>query len=190
MDFTLKISEEGLQVIMAALECYSRLGINQFSYCLEHNPAFDKLGWDDKRRIEDYLKHEIDARNFGIHHPEVERFNQAFQIKKEIQKNIAIARQPVRNHLTNEYDGAMGDLPCVPVFLDENGEAVRDEIRICVPKKHRVKLRKMIYDKDFKTLWDFVDKNIDFKGVRGNSTRITDDAHWLIVSQPYRLTQP
>ena len=119
--FNIKITEEALAVMMSALECYSRLGINQFRYCLEHNPAFEKLSYEKRHEIENFLKSHIDSRNFGIYHPKVTTFNKAFQIKKEIQKVLAVSKNPIVDNFTNEYDGALGDYDYVPGVITEAG---------------------------------------------------------------------
>ena len=184
--FNIKITEDGLNTIMRALECYSRLGLNQFAYCLEHNPKFDRLDWDDKREIEDYLRHKIDSRNFGIYHPEVAKFNEAFQIKKEIEKHIAISKEPVMEHMTNIYDGALADYEYIPKFYDDAGNKLEHQITQDIPKKHQEKLKNFGKKKDFEGLWHYVDKHLNI-GIRGNSTRISDDYTQITIVKPYKI---
>lgn len=186
-EFTIKITKEGLKTIMAALECYSRLGVNQFAYCLEHNPAFDKLDWGEKREVEEYLRFKIDNRGFGIYHPDVAPFTKAFEIKKEIQKYVTIAEKPIMEHIENSYDGAPKDEPYLPHFIDEKGERVRHEIRIKIPKKNQSEAKILIAKGKFDELWGYINKNINFNGVTGNSTRISDDGTEIIISSPYRI---
>ena len=184
--FNIKISEDGLNTIMKALECYSRLGLNQFAYCLEHNPKFDRLDWDDKREIEDYLRHKIDSRNFGIYHPEVAKFNEAFQIKKEIEKHIAISKEPVMEHMTNIYDGAIAEYEYVPKFYDDAGNKLEHQIAQDIPKKHQPKLKKFAENKDFENLWKYVNKHLR-TNIKGNATRISDDYTKMIIVKPYKI---
>ena len=186
--FNIKITEEGLNTIMKALECYSRLGINQFTYCLEHNPKFKELDWDDKREIEDYLRHKIDSRGLGIYHPEVAKFNEAFQIKKEIEKNIAISKEPVMKHMSNSYDGALSDYEYIPRFYDDSGNKVEHQIIQEIPEKHQEKLKNLGKKKDFEGLWRYVDKHLKI-GVRGNATRISDDYTQVVIVKPYELVK-
>jgi hypothetical protein len=185
--FNIKISEDGLNSIMKALECYSRLGLNQFAYCLEHNPKFDRLDWDDKREIEEYLRHKIDARNFGIYHPEVAKFNQAFQIKKEIEKHISIAREPIMQHITNNYDGALEEEAYLPFFFDDSGNKIEHKISIKIDKKHHSKLKKLKESKKYEELWQYVDKNIKNNDIKGLSSEISSDFNELIIYKPYKL---
>lgn len=185
--FNIKITEEGLNTIMKALECYSRLGINQFTYCLEHNPKFDRLDWDDKREIEDYLRHKIDSRSFGIHHPEVAKFNEAFQIKKEIEKNIAISKEPVMKHISNAYNGALDKYEYIPKFCDNNGNELKHEISIPISLKHQKKLKALGEKEDYAGLWKYVDKH-NLKGkIRGTTSEVSADYTKLIIFQPYEI---
>jgi hypothetical protein len=185
--FKLEISEKGLQTIMSALECYSRLGINQFGYCLEHNPAFNKLDYETRDEIEKYLKFKIDSRNFGIYHPEVVKFHDAWQIKKEIQKQVAISKEPIMEHYTNTYDGATDGHDFVPIFLDENGNKIEHKTEIEIPKNIRGKLKKLSSQSKWPEIWDLIDKNVDRKGIRGNMTRIAEDFTKITIHKPYRI---
>jgi len=184
--FNIKITEEGLNTIMKALECYSRLGINQFTYCLEHNPKFEELDWDDQREIEDYLRHKIDSRSLGIYHPEVAKFNEAFQIKKEIEKNIAISKEPVMKDISNSYDGASSDYEYIPRFYDDSGNKVEHQIIQEIPEKHQEKLKNLGKNKDFEGLWRYVDEHLKI-GLGGSATRISDDYTQIIIVKPYKI---
>jgi hypothetical protein len=185
--FNIKISESGLKTIQDALECYSRLGINQFRYCLEHNPKFAAMSYDERHEIEDYLRHKIDSRDFGIYHPEVTKFNEAFQIKKEIQKNIAISKEPLMEHFTNTYDGALEDYEYIPKFYDDAGNKIKHEISIPISKKHQTKIRNYFKAKDFEGMWEYIDQNNLTKGIRGDSTSVTNRFMKIVISKPYKI---
>ena len=188
--FTLKINQDGLNTIMHALECYSRLGCNQFAYVLESHPKFNNLDWEDKREIEEYLRHKIDERNFGIYHEAVAAFNQAFQIKKEIQKNVALADNPIRGHMTNIYDGALKKYDYIPVFIDENGEEIKDAISFEIPKKYRKTFEGYAKMGDYNKMWDAVDKwKIVPEDIRGNKREIAEGFSKVTVYEPYRMTR-
>jgi hypothetical protein len=185
--FNIKVTEETLEVMMCALECYSRLGINQFGYCLEHNPAFGKLGYEKRHEIENFLKSHIDSRNFGIYHPEVTTFNKAFQIKKEIQKVLAISKNPIVDHFTNEYDGALGDYDYVPKFYDDDGNRLDHKIVIDISKKHQKKLSALSKEKKYEELWKYVDIHIKTDNIKGSKSEISEDFKYLIIYKPYRV---
>lgn len=184
--YTIQISEEGLKGIQAALDCYSRLGINQFSYCLEHNPAFVKLEWEDQQQIEEYLKFKIDSRGFGIYHPDVKKFTRAFEIMQEIEKYMAISENPIRESHSKDYDGALNPTEDIPVFLDENGKRIEDKIEIDIPKNHQRAIKILADKKDFEALWNYIDNIGLKKDINGPKSRISDDFSKLIIYSPYR----
>jgi hypothetical protein len=185
--YTLRISEDGLETIKAALESYSRLGLNQFRYCLEHNPSFNKLDWETQGKIEEYLKYAIDSRNFGIHHPEVKQFNKAFQIKKEIQKHIAISQEPIMEGFSNAYDGAMSGCDYIPIFLDEKGEKIEHKIELKIPAKVQTRLKKLASKSKWDEAWDLVNKTCNSEGIKGNQSEISPDFSKVTIYGPYRL---
>ena len=184
------MTSEGLKTIINALECYSRLGCNQFNYCLEFNPAFYKLDWVKRQEINDYLHNEIDSRNFGIYSPEVEEFMKAYEIKKEIEMQLVISEQPIMENGGNkDYDGALYKRDYIPTFTDNDGNEINHEIKINIPKKHRAKLEALALKKEWNNIWNYIDKIIDLKNVRGNSTRISDDFTTIIISKPYKISK-
>lgn len=189
--FNITISKEGLRTIMRALECYSRLGINQFGYCLEHNPAFAKLDYEERDGIEKYLRSKIDARNFGIYHPEVAEFTEAFQINKEIEKYVALSEVGwVAESYSKSYDGALDEnAPNIPKFRDSNGNSLLWERVFEIPLRLRKKMMNLSKSKKYTEIWDLVNKNIDFGGIKGNSTRISDDFTKIIISKPYKISE-
>ena len=148
------------------------------------------MSWGDKREIEDYLRNKIDSRSFGIYHPEVAEFNEAFQIMKEIQKNIAISDKPVMDHTSNIYDGALYNYDFLPKFYDDAGNKMEHEITIPIPAKHHKKL-KNFYDtnKDYEAIWKYIDSHNLTNGIRGNSSRISDCLTKITISKPYTLNK-
>jgi len=186
--FNIKISKEGLQTIQNALECYSRLGINQFGYCLEHNPKFATLTYDDRNEIEKYLRDKIDNRSMGIHHPEVAKFHEAFQIRKEIQLHVAIDDNPIMEDFTNVYDGGRSDNAAnIPAFYDDGGKRLRHEFQIPIAPKHRKKLKGFVTKKEYEKMWKYVGKYINLVPIRGSTSRISEDFMAVIISKPYKL---
>lgn len=188
-EFTIKITKEGLKTISAALECYSRLGCNQFKYCLAHNPSFAKLGWEEQSEIEDHLRSDIDSRNFGIYSPEVKNFTKAYEIKKEIDQKIVLSEKPIMEGFSKQYDGALHDYDYLPKFYGEDGKAVKHEVSINIPKKYQHKLKKLAENKDWNGLWDYIDKHVPFNGVRGNAANVSEDFTKITISKPYRLSK-
>lgn len=184
--FNLKITKGGLQTIVQALECYSRLGINQFTYCLDAHPKFAALSWDRKKHIEDFLKFCIDDNNLGIGHPEVVKFNEAYQIKKEIEKNIVISEKPVMDGYSVSYSGALGDYDYLPKFFDDAGNRVVHEIEYPLSPKQKEVLMDLRTKGLFTEMWAYIDKTVNFGGVKGNSSRISEDLSKVIVNSPYR----
>lgn len=187
--FNIKISKEGLQTIQNALECYSRLGINQFGYCLEHNPKFAALTWDERDEIEKYLMSKIDNRSMGIYHPAVTKFNEAFQIRKEIQLHVTIADNPVMEHFTNVYDGADDNVENIPMFYDDAGKRLKHEIQIPIALKHRRKLKSFVLKKEYEKMWRYINRYINRVPIRGSTSRISEDFTAVIISKPYKITK-
>lgn len=184
--FNIKITKEGLDTICAALECYSRLGIDQYKYCLDHHPVFNRLPYEEKERIANYLQATIGDRHLGIEHKEAASALVAFNIKKEIDKHLAIIEQPVGPLSDNRYAGAIGDQSYTPRFYSDKGELVKHEVTVDIPKKHQVKIKKLYNNKKYTEMWEYIAKHIKHK-IRGNSTRVGKNFKHLVISRPYRL---
>ena len=180
--YEIKINEVGLSTIINALECYSRLGLNQFMYCLEHNPKFMALDYDKRAEIESYLRREIDNTNYGIYHPDVESFTKAFDIKKECELFRAIATEPIMKNHTNVYDGSFNDGPHIPTFY-KNGEELKHEIKIPVPKALIKKMKAAAKKANYGEIWKLVDS---FNDVKGSCLRLIDDYCTLVIEKPYK----
>jgi hypothetical protein len=186
--FRLEITEEGLNTITQALECYSRLGCNQFQYALDYNTKFFNLNHDDRKEIIDYLRFKIDAREWGIFERHVEPFTKAFEIKKEIEKRIYLSNNDgVRKNLTNESAGPIYKHNYLPKFLNEKNEEIKDCKEFPISVKIRTKLKKLNKSKKYNELWAEINKNINFKNIKGNKSEISKDFTKVIVWEPYLL---
>lgn len=186
--FKLEITEEGLRTIISALECYSRLGCNQFQYALDYNTKFFNLDYEDQSEIVNYLRYKIDMREWGIFSPSVEPFTKAYQIKKEIEKRLYLSEnEGVRKHLTNESDGALYKKDYLPKFLNENNEEIKDCKEFPIPVKIRPKLKTFLKNKEWIKMWDLVNESIDFKNLKGSKSEISEDVSRVVIWEPYLL---
>ncbi len=187
--FTIQISEEGINVLLTALESYSRLGLRQFRYALECLEDFDKLDYDVQLSIEKHLQLFIPGdNNLGIYNKKAEKFNKAFQIKKELEKYLHLSKSDgIKTAYSNIYDGSLQDYPYLPRFIDENGKRIEHKKEFDIPVQIQGKLKKLIEKKKFDEVWEMIYKNIDFKGIKGPRTKISDDLKKVIVSEPYLL---
>jgi hypothetical protein len=193
--FTIQLTEKALNIVVAALDCYSRLGINQFQYGLEANPHFNKLDYDKQQVIAYYLMKKIcpDAPNIGIYHPSVPEHGLAFDIKKELEKWPALEKvRGIRKHYMNVYDGALRQGKDVPVFLDEKGGPLKDQVVFNIPLPLRSKIKRLAAKKKWDEVWECIDKHFD-KGlkkgqlVRGTVREIDPEFMTLIVKEPYNI---
>ena len=184
--FKLEITEEGLNTIIQALECYSRLGMGQFKCCLEHLPDFDKLDYKTKVEVEIYLQSLTGRKNFGIFHPEVGPFTKAYEIKAEILKRVSLARTGgVRDTFTHIFDGALYDKDYLPKFLDKDDKEIEDCKTFPIPIIIRPKLKKLAEKKDFEKMWEMINEYVDFKNIKGSESVISEDLTRVTVWEPY-----
>lgn len=188
-EFNIKITKEGLETIIQALETYSRLGLRQMQYVFDVLPEFNSLNYRVRYEIcEDLVQKLGCPQNYGIYHEKVAQFNKAFQIKKQIEKFVALDETDgVIEHLSTRTDGALKDYDYLPRFVDEKGSAVVHEKRFKIPKVMQHNLRTLAKQENWEKIWELIDKNIKFGNLRANSTRISDDFTEVILSKPYLL---
>lgn len=184
--FILKISEEGLRVIIDALECFSRLGIGQFKFALEFLPQFDKLPYEERLDVENYLKEKTNIRGY-IYSPEVEYFTKSFQIKKEIEKWVALENSGgIRNNYSVIFDGSLNKDDYLPQFLDKNFKHLEDKKEFLISEENREKLAKLMSNQQFDEAWKFVNDVVDFKGIHGAKSEISSDCKKVTIYEPYK----
>jgi len=187
-EFNIKITKEGLETIIAALEVYSRVGLKQWNYVFDVLPEWWDLEVDQREYLLNHLRVDLKDNNYGIYHEKVAKFNKAFQIKKQIEKYVALDETDgVIEHLSTRTDGALKDYDYLPRFVDEKGAAVVHEKRFKIPKVMQHNLRTLAEQKNWELIWKLIDKNVKFGNLRANSTRISDDFTEVILSKPYLL---
>jgi hypothetical protein len=183
--FTIEITEDGLQTIMAALESYSRLGIYQFRYGLECIPEFFNLSYDAQHEIEEYLKERLGVKykNYGIFHEAVVPFTKAFEIKCEIEKFVSLKRvDGVREGYSKCYDGAVYRRDYLPDFIGE-----KDAKEFEIPRGIRPTLKSLAKKKQYDKMWELINKNTDFDHIKGNKSEIAPDFSKVTVFEPYKI---
>ena len=188
--FKIEISEDGLNIINSALESYSRLGLRQFKYSLEAIPEFFKLDYKTQLEIEKYLQSKIPGNNnMGIYHPEVKNFTKAFQIKKELEKYVALDKSGgIRENWSNIYDGCIYNEEYLPTFLDENNNKIEHKKEFNIPAKIKPKLKELAKESQWNKIWNLIDEHVKKGDIRGNKTKIAPDFSKIIVYEPYRLS--
>jgi hypothetical protein len=96
----------------------------------------------------------------------------------------------VAESYSKSYDGALDEnAPNIPKFRDSNGNSLLWERVFEIPLRLRKKMMNLSKSKKYTEIWDLVNKNIDFGGIKGNSTRISDDFTKIIISKPYKISE-
>lgn len=134
MKVTLELNEQQARTIINALDTYSRIGCGQFDIVEEvvvfgwATPRWENrdVAREALRTAKTVLFPELGPHSsYGIPNREVPlEFRRAYDLKKHIQRPMAIARDPNPTLLTVDYDGAMLNvsdeaLPTVTVTKDE-----------------------------------------------------------------------
>lgn len=138
MRVTLELNEKQAQTILDALDLYSRVGCGQFKAVGEvvsmQWPGEKYLARDDAdyglSMAQAALFPELRSyhASYGIPNREVPlEFRRAYDLKKHIQRPMAIARDPKPTLLTVDYDGAVlnvSDEPLPTVRVEQEGSNV------------------------------------------------------------------
>ena len=125
--YTLTMSEEQAQVVVRALDLYTRIGIGQFEEILRvYDPLSETWGSGHQFALE-YIG-EIKAQaghpmngSHGIHHPEVrDEFRAAYDVQQVIRNRIAFDQNPEGGMgVAFDTPRAISQLPLPTIKSDE-----------------------------------------------------------------------
>jgi hypothetical protein len=108
--YTLTLNEKQAQILVSALDLYSRIGIGQFEEVLQVYDRDLKLDHDQRERIRKALNvakgeagHPSNG-SYGIHNPEVRgEFRTAYDIQQVVRNRLAWDRKP-QGDITVDFD--------------------------------------------------------------------------------------
>lgn len=130
----------------------------------------------------------LEVYRFWLHwllrnNPDVKQFSIAHDIKKEIEKHVAIRQNPVRTGSTSQYDGALYKGPAIPTFLDAQGNAIEHKIVLDIPKKHQKRIQQLATISNTK-MWQYIQDKKLAGDIKGSSWKLAEDYSTLTIYEP------
>ena len=142
--YTLTMNEEQAQLLVKALDLYSRIGIGQFEEVLQVYDPTAKLSpgtRDDIRQQLDFAKaaagHPANG-SYGIHSPEVrDEFRAAYDIQQVVRNRLAYDRKPEGNPSSVHFDEPrqISKVP-LPTIVSSNVGQDADGFYYCAKHAH------------------------------------------------------
>lgn len=155
---TVKLNEDHLKVINAAMEVYTRLKMGQVQIALD--TLFPLVfSWEEMKEFEKAINSkvfpELNGSYYGIYHPKLGDAKIGHEIQKTFEEFLAVKNNDgYWDYSFRSFDG--------PLFEEVAPEIVGfDKTRdFPIPKKIHKKLDKLIMDKEFEECWKLVRKNM------------------------------
>ncbi len=168
-----------------------------------HGGFYDQYGneYDDRGEIveesEDWKSKKnrphLDHPNssFGVGCKEMIRGTIAWEIKKAIEEYLNYHRNDGYRDMGVDGDGVL-NISCIPnaKVLDPIHGYWKPQKEFRIPQRYQDKIDKFIKNKDYKPVWEVVDKAFKNKPLpKGSSYRIEEvsGTYYVIVDKPYKL---
>jgi hypothetical protein len=198
---SIEFDERHLSTLTTALEVYSRLRSGQIKFAMDAAFWDKNLNYNDAEAIESFVRtvvfHKDDElmknRNayYGVGQEKLKDGTVAWEIKKTIEEYQHYQRNNgIRKIGDVSGDGVIqiSDIPVPKIKGDHNGYWSPMMVFI-IPQRYQEPMDKAMKEKNFKNVWEIVDKSFKKKPLpKGSSTKVVKNgSYYVVVEKPYEL---
>ncbi len=198
---SIEFDERHLSTLTTSLEVYSRLRSGQIKFAMDAAFWDKNLNYNDGEAIESFVRtvvfHKDDElmknRNayYGVGQEKLKDGTVAWEIKKTIEEYQHYQRNNgIRKIGDVSGDGVIqiSDIPVPKIKGDHNGYWSPMMVFL-ISKRYQEPMDKAMKEKNFKKVWEIVDKSFKKKPLpKGSSTKVVKNgSYYVIVEKPYEL---
>jgi len=198
---SIEFDERHLSTLTTSLEVYSRLRSGQIKFAMDAAFWDKNLNYNDGEAIESFVRtvvfHKDDElmknRNayYGVGQEKLKDGTVAWEIKKTIEEYQHYQRNNgIRKIGDVSGDGVIqiSDIPVPKIKGDHNGYWSPMMVFL-ISKRYQEPMDKAMEEKNFKKVWEIVDKSFKKKPLpKGSSTKVVKNgSYYVIVEKPYEL---
>ena len=198
---SIEFDERHLSTLTKALEVYSRLRSGQIKFAMDAAFWDKDLTYNDGEVIESVVRtlvfrkdeQMIKNRNsyYGVGCLNMKDGTVAWEIKKTIEEYQHYQRNNgIRKIGDVSGDGAIqfSDIPIPKIKGDVTGYWSPMMV-FRIPQRYQESMGKAMKEKNFKRVWDIVDKSFKKKPLpKGSSTKVVENgSYYVVVENPYNL---
>jgi hypothetical protein len=198
---SIEFDERHLGTLVTALEVYSRLRSGQIKFAMDAAFWDKDLTYNDGETIESFVRtvvfHKDDElmknKNayYGVGQEKLKDGTVAWEIKKTIEEYQHYQRNNgIRKIGDVSGDGAIqfSDIPIPKIKGDVTGYWSPMMV-FRIPQRYQESMDKAMKEKNFKKVWDIVDKSFKKKPLpKGSSTKVVENgSYYVVVEKPYEL---